>query len=186
MNPTPSPSPLVVQIVGGEAAPWWGVPVIAGAFLLIGAVVAFLLNRSLEASKATREARTRWHTDVRSLGAEVLAIALQMTDTYDLIQSTGTENQVVRERRSALKVELTRLRSTLLNKINEVVIVAPPLTTVMFEYGYQAHTATLEVEPYKDARIKAIADLQTARANVVTGLREYLGINDIPRRDIEK
>ncbi len=40
-----------------DAAPWWGVPLIAGAFLLTGALIAFI-STSVSDRKKTRERRS--------------------------------------------------------------------------------------------------------------------------------
>lgn len=74
-TPTPTPSPtIVVDLVSSGSAPWWGVPVIAGIFLMAGAVLGFLFNQSIERKKVLREDQIRWHNVVRELAAEVLVL----------------------------------------------------------------------------------------------------------------
>ncbi|MGK9149457.1 hypothetical protein KXS11_17620 [Plantibacter flavus] len=48
---------------------------IAGSFLLLGAVLGFLFIRANEKSRAKREADARWHDIVRTLSAALLAHA---------------------------------------------------------------------------------------------------------------
>lgn len=74
MTPTPSPSPLLEQAATVAAAPWWGVPVVAGSFLVIGAVLGFWFNRLQDDRKAKREHDQRWYEHVRSLSAEAVAL----------------------------------------------------------------------------------------------------------------
>ena len=57
------------------AAPWWGVPVVAGTFLIVGAVLGFFFNRANENRKTAREDQLRWHDQVRQLSAEATAVA---------------------------------------------------------------------------------------------------------------
>lgn len=76
MRPTaPSPSPLAVEIVGNGGAPWWGVPVIAGVFLIVGAALGFWFNWLIEARKQRLADAVRWHNDIREHVAELLAAA---------------------------------------------------------------------------------------------------------------
>jgi len=58
-----------------NTAPWWGVPVIAGSFLLLGTVVGFLFNRANEDRKAKRDRSLRWDDAIRGQCAEVIVAA---------------------------------------------------------------------------------------------------------------
>ncbi|WIE74488.1 hypothetical protein [Curtobacterium sp. MCSS17_007] len=73
--PTPSPSPIVVELSNqASTAPWWGVPVIAGIFLLAGACLGYVFNRSMDRRRNLREDQIRWHTVVRELAADIVAL----------------------------------------------------------------------------------------------------------------
>jgi hypothetical protein len=63
----------VAEVV--TAAPWWGVPVIAGCFLLIGASLAFLSTLASDKRKAKRDKAERIMIDTRSVGLEFLEAA---------------------------------------------------------------------------------------------------------------
>ena len=54
-------------------APWWGVPVVAGTFLLVGAVVGFFLNRLQESRKYEREREAVRLDLLRSTAAKLLS-----------------------------------------------------------------------------------------------------------------
>lgn len=56
-----------------EASPWWGVPVIAGAFLLFGGLLTFLYTSLLERRRVNRELRRRWDADIRTTVANFVA-----------------------------------------------------------------------------------------------------------------
>lgn len=45
-------------------APWWGGPVIAGCFLIIGGLLTYVFSFASESRKARREARERWHKEL--------------------------------------------------------------------------------------------------------------------------
>lgn len=57
------------------AAPWWGVPVIAGTFLLLGGVLSFLASRTNELAKQRRLESIRWDSDIRQLASEMISAA---------------------------------------------------------------------------------------------------------------
>ena len=63
--------PISVEIIGGSSAPWWGVPVIAGGFLLLGAVLGYFLNRAHDNRKAERDRIQRWDDRLLELVSEV-------------------------------------------------------------------------------------------------------------------
>ncbi|MEV8215000.1 hypothetical protein [Leifsonia sp. NPDC077715] len=67
-------------------APWWGVPVIAGGFLLLGAVLGFVFNRLNEDRKAKQAAAIRWDSELREIGAEVLTTVNEMTRTGAVLE----------------------------------------------------------------------------------------------------
>jgi hypothetical protein len=52
-----------------EAAPWWGVPLIAGVFTIIGVAAAQFVAWTLDRRKADREREQRWLNDRRSVYA---------------------------------------------------------------------------------------------------------------------
>lgn len=58
-----------------DLAPWWGVPVVAGVFLLGGALLGFYFNLILERRRHSQSSLIRWDDDIRSLAAEAIAAA---------------------------------------------------------------------------------------------------------------
>lgn len=83
---TPSPSPILIELVGGSpGAPWWGVPAVAGAFLLIGGYLTYFYNRRHDTRKALRDKQALWDADLLDKGAELLAAGESMRDIGTLI-----------------------------------------------------------------------------------------------------
>jgi hypothetical protein len=81
MSPSPSPSPLLIQVVeSGSAteAPWWGVPVVAGAFLIAGALLGFLFNRLQDDRRMKREDRLRWDDRILERSAKFVQSAEEL------------------------------------------------------------------------------------------------------------
>lgn len=80
VTPTPTPLPVFVQMVGGSEAPWWGVPAIAGGFLLLGGFLSFLFARWNESSKHKRERDAQAVKELVELGAQVILAANAVRD----------------------------------------------------------------------------------------------------------
>lgn len=66
------------------SAPWWGVPVIAGTFLILVAALTFLANLILKRLELARNDRSKWDS-------EILELALQVTQLTDEMAAVGTE-----------------------------------------------------------------------------------------------
>lgn len=55
--------------------PWWGVPLLSGGFLVVGAVLGFLFNWLIERRKFRQTETVRWKSEIRQLVAEMIALA---------------------------------------------------------------------------------------------------------------
>lgn len=58
----------------GATAPWWGVPLIAGCFLIIGGALGFWFNWLLDGRRQRRSEAIRWDGDLRQYVAELVSI----------------------------------------------------------------------------------------------------------------
>ncbi|GAA1250152.1 hypothetical protein JOF42_002357 [Microbacterium phyllosphaerae] len=65
-----------------SSAPWWGAPVIAGSFLVLGAVLAFVFNLTQENRRTKRANVERWDQKILDHTSMV------MTTTRQLIQDS--------------------------------------------------------------------------------------------------
>ncbi|NHW45965.1 hypothetical protein HAV21_03510 [Paenarthrobacter sp. MSM-2-10-13] len=74
-----TPPPVIINMPD-TGAPWWGVPLMAGVFLLIGAVIAFLSTRASDNRKAKRDKAERIMIDTRSVGLEYLEAATHLAE----------------------------------------------------------------------------------------------------------
>lgn len=88
MPPTPVPSPTIyVQLSGGgEGAPWFGVPLIAGGFLVLGTVLGYILNRLQDKRRARQDLEVRYLDQRLEASSTVLREA---TWVRDLVRKTG-------------------------------------------------------------------------------------------------
>lgn len=67
-----------------ETAPWWGIPVVAGCFLLAVALLTFLANLTLKRLELARGDRAKWDQ-------EILDRALGIKKLCDELAAVGTE-----------------------------------------------------------------------------------------------
>ncbi|WP_437770618.1 hypothetical protein [Arthrobacter sp. KNU40] len=70
----PSPPPVIINMPD-TGAPWWGVPLLAGIFVLIGALAAFLSTRASDRRKSKNEDARRYDEEIKNLGGKFLTNA---------------------------------------------------------------------------------------------------------------
>jgi hypothetical protein len=68
---SPVPIALAPAAPVPGSAPWWGVPVIAGGFLLAGAVIAFVAISLSDRRRLKREDRRLWDREIRDAYLEI-------------------------------------------------------------------------------------------------------------------
>lgn len=71
---------------GGESAPWFGVPLIAGGFLVLGAVLGYVFNRLQDKRRARQDLSVRYLDQRLEASATVLHAAMQIRD---ILRKTG-------------------------------------------------------------------------------------------------
>jgi len=71
---------LVVAEAAGGTDPWWGDPVIAGGFLLLGAGLGFLFNWFSERRAARAKTKTRWDEELRQIAKSVVGAGTTIAD----------------------------------------------------------------------------------------------------------
>jgi hypothetical protein len=79
-TPQPSPSPILVELATSQAsAPWWGVPVVAGLFLIIGAILGYIFNRANERRRELREDKRRFDEKILELSISLVSTSQEIT-----------------------------------------------------------------------------------------------------------
>ncbi|WP_159879297.1 hypothetical protein [Plantibacter sp. T3] len=170
MTPTPTPSPIVEQITAVAAAPWWGVPVTAGVFLLLGGVLTFLFTRWNESTKYKREKQREDIKELVELGAQLVNVGNAVRDfaakgigrpTAVFAPMVATEGTKLMD---DFQLVLSRFRLVYPNSMHEV------LTT------YLKTTIVTLLPPYADAGQEwAIHEQKKASARLVDALRALQG-----------
>jgi hypothetical protein len=166
VTPTPTPTPLLIEIAsGGESAPWWGVPAIAGAFLLIGGFLTYLYARHTERTKADRVRTDKLHEDVNATGLLMLAAGAKVRDLGLLtLRRSPTESMVL----------IVKNKSTI-----EEFNVAARRFSITMPPDFQEHftkyvgsTSMLAVPPYQHpGQVLMLNHQATAERHLITGLR---------------
>ncbi|MDN4647246.1 hypothetical protein [Curtobacterium sp. PsM8] len=90
-----TPGTAVHLHAAGQAAsptaPWWGVPVVAGCFLIVGAVLGFFFNRLQDKHRADREKLQRWDQNVLDHTSRVVLLAERfISEAHDHERSERT------------------------------------------------------------------------------------------------
>ena len=159
-----------------DPAPWWGVPVVAGSFLLGGAVLGFLFNRANDKRKAKLEADIRWHELVRTLTAGILAHSPRLYDlakyNYEL-DGEGFDDSVPIKARANKAV--ADEKAAMYDKANEIAIIAPAsLSKAVFHY---VSDVNLSIKPSAKTAAKGIAGQRESRRILLQEVRKYLGLS---------
>jgi len=91
-----------------SVAPWWGVPVIAGAFLLTGALIAFISTSISDRRKLAREDRRQWDREIRDSYIEI-SNQVNLINNYQY-RSIGESDKIKRARYEAGAAALGTIR----------------------------------------------------------------------------
>lgn len=155
MTPSPAPSPIVEQISAVAAAPWWGVPVTAGVFLLLGGVLTFLFTRWNDRTKYERERKREDVKELVELGAQLIAAGTKVREfaMLGLTRPVSEFAQMVADQGRPLMdnfgLAASRFRLIQPNEMNKVsgeyilraaVMMLPPYAKDGQEWAVQEHT----------------------------------------------
>lgn len=122
-------------------APWWGVPLIAGAFLVIGALLTYVLTNLNDRRKEQREDSQKWHDQLRSEAAQLISlvhqIALEGPELQEAREGTkATEGMEPKETLDALDayLEISDKVVAMMTEIylinSTIKLIAPPEVSV--------------------------------------------------------
>lgn len=80
MSATPYPSPVLVEVINSaDNAPWYGVPAVAGVFLLLGGYLTYLLNRANEKRRIKTERDNALTEELMEHAAELIALGREFS-----------------------------------------------------------------------------------------------------------
>jgi hypothetical protein len=113
------------------SAPWWGAPILAGSFAVLGVLAGQLMSWASDQRKAKREDRLRWLTDRRHVYAAYLTtLADYRKGIWSLVNKEWDINAAAKtaETIAAPRAELTLVASaTVIDAVDGVLMTAKPL-----------------------------------------------------------
>jgi len=181
MSPTPTSSPVVVELIessGPEAAPWFGVPLIAGAFLLIGGYLAYLYTRRNERSKAIREQEDALAQEVLETGLALLAAGAALRD-FGLL----TLRRKPSESLALAGKTIGPMVDTFLSATRRFSITMPPEFQPIFK-EYVAATTLLAIPPYQRAGQELMLARQgMTERDLISRMRRMRGLEPLEYED---
>ncbi len=174
-SPSASPSPILLQVVGsGDGAPWWGVPAVAGFFLLLGGYLTFLLNRANEKRRLMTERDNALTDELMEHAAELIALGHRFSALGQKIIVTSLEQflpELVEQ-----STDLIRKHSVLYNRFR----LAMPRSIQRAVVAYSAACISLTVPPFdKGTMTVRLESHVRAEQELVNALRRLRGLADL-------
>ncbi|WP_104087533.1 hypothetical protein [Cryobacterium sp. N19] len=167
MTATPSPTPILIEIAGGgEAVPWWAVPIVAGAFLLIGGFLTYLYSRRNEKSKSDRAQKEKLDEDVLTTGLAMLSAGAEIRNfgLLTLRRSPSESTKLAAERAASLVENFTTTS-------RRFSITMPPEFQADFD-AYLGASSMLLIPPFQRPGQELMLNRQTKHEReLVTRLR---------------
>ena len=119
MNPTPSPTPFMVQLITDNQTPWWWGGALTGSFVVLAALVAFFSLRASDKRKLAREDLRQWDILIKD---RVIAIEPAIEWVMNISETWDTQTETLRASSRAAAVSLTERLSDL---ETEFLLIAP-------------------------------------------------------------
>ena len=168
-------------MTGGSGAPWWGVPVIAGGFLIIGALIGFYFNGVLDSRRAERALAERFYEKVLDYSSTMTNAADEMfgaTTAY----ATYLELSTSGEHRTTLETELSKQmvgHLTVLVEVHSSLLLVAPNAIRAAAMDLMKSTHKLFQYDHDPAALKsASVELKVADEAFQRAVRTQFGIID--------
>lgn len=160
-------------------APWWGVPIIAGFFLLVGAVIAYFSLKASDDRKALREDQRKWDDVIRLEARKFLTSTAQVSKALEVLhKKTGDEEEM-----KAAQALFDEHHPLMREHLDGLLIVAPD---PIMQKAMRIHVKTSAIRFYgsggKYESKTAIRDLST---EMLTVLRKEIGVRETTKRIID-
>lgn len=180
MSAAPYPSPILVEVINsGDSAPWYGVPAVAGIFLLLGGYLTYLLNRANEKRRIGTERDNALTEELMEHAAELIALGREFSALGQKTISTSLPDffpELV-ERSTALigehSVVYNRFRLAMPQSIQKAVITYSTACISLTVPPFDKPSMTMRLERHVRAeqelvnalrRLRGLTDLETSEA----------------------
>ncbi|MCC9053018.1 hypothetical protein LOK55_01605 [Microbacterium sp. F2E] len=194
MRPTSSPLVMLQAVSGGDAAPWWGVPVIAGGFLVLGAFLAFVFNLIQDNRRAAREKAQRWDQNVLNHTSAVITLTkrlLSASSDYQAAQRVEIDLMLDQQRRGE-KIEFPTIARPALSILSdtfeafnqacdELALVAPTPVRVAVDEHWEHASSLMQTVSSEESDASRV-NLSLSSDSLSATVRDYFGIERLGRR----
>jgi len=161
---------LARATLGAATAPWWGVPIVAGAFTLVGVALSQLAGYFSDKRRVERDDLRRWDGELRQVVVRCSQILLAIEERT--ILSWGEDASIEVDDR------IYHQRYTeLLQALVELDLIAP---VGVSEAAHAAAEAATSAERWSSSEQELFHRYVTARRNFVNAIRTHLGVEILP------
>lgn len=185
---------MLQAVSGGDAAPWWGVPVIAGGFLVLGAFLAFVFNLIQDNRRAAREKAQRWDQNVLDHTSTVITLTKRLLSASSDYQSAQqVEIDLMRDQqRRGENIDLPtiarpalRILSDTFEAFNQacdqLALVGPTSVRVAVDEHWEYASALMRADSSGTASTPRV-NLALSSDSLSATVRDYFGIESFGRR----
>lgn len=193
MPPTPTPTPLLIQIVGsGPNLDWLGW-VLTGLFTLAGVTLGYLFNQRAEKSKVEHERLERWDENLLNHTSNVITLTKQLRSAasdFHTAERAQTELLLDQQKRGD-PVDYPTMAQPTLNafmdafdalshECDQLALVAPPSVRDVVENHWELAASVARASSSQDT-FRAQHDLAEHADVLARTVRTYFGIEEARR-----
>lgn len=185
----PPTTPPIIINMSDTGAPWWGVPLLAGLFVIIGALVAFFSTRASDRRKAENDKETKQLSHTREAAEALLKVG---NDLEMLVKEQETKT---RARPANEYLDLCMEHVLKLKEVWAAYELVSVKSTLKPGEGYFAALLLLAMPTADSTKRTALLNAEaTRRMDFINSLRTTAGLEKIdrtpgqvvPREDIDK
>lgn len=188
--PSPSPTPLLIELIGSDTATFWWTPLLPVIYTLAGAVIGagatIVTNWLTDRRKAAREDEQRWDD-------ELLKRALAVISTLEALYKTNSEVQVllnavltsmdandVAAAKAAQEVNTSALNAFSLARTELMLIAPAPVVSASTVLATNFSKVQIKMEVVADVPPPFLNDM--AQADFINAVRAAAGVRDFTKR----
>ncbi|KQP01917.1 hypothetical protein [Leifsonia sp. Leaf264] len=190
MPPTPTPTPILIQVVGsGPNLDWLGW-VLTGFFTLAGVTLGYLFNQRAEKRKAERERLERWDENLLNHTSNVITLTKQLRSAaadFHTAERAQTEVMLDQQKRGesigyptiaqpALNAFMDAFEA-LSHECDQLALVAPPSVRDTVERHWELAAAVVRASTSEDT-FTPQHDLAEHSDLLAKSVRIYFGIEE--------
>lgn len=160
---------IVIVLNSASSTPAWLAPVLAGAFTLLGVLVANLFNWLSDKRKAQREDEQRWHDIMREEASQLIAVSEEALETMNSPRTSSTKETPDQRREMIGKARTANGHYLALRAI------APE---VVINAGGAVYANVLSATMGNMSPFTAMSTHRKVAVNLIEALRKEIGVRD--------